>query len=128
MFVRWQKRRRGSRAFGLARGKDVHWAAVLVESNRVDGKPRQQHIAYLGGITDSGIEIAAQRAWFWQEVAHQFDRLANRISRDDRRRLEATIAKKVPRLTREEYDECVAKWSTLEVKPEGQPRFNVCGA
>ena len=63
MFVRWQKRKRKSRAFGGGRDRaDTHWAAILAESTRVDGKPTQQHVAYLGGITDSAIEIAAQRA------------------------------------------------------------------
>jgi hypothetical protein len=41
--------------------QDVHWAAVLVEGARVKGKPVQHHIAYLGGITESAIEIVAQR-------------------------------------------------------------------
>ena len=63
MFVRWQKRKRKSRAFGGGRDRaDTHWAAILAESARVNGKPTQQHVAYLGGITDSAIEIAAQRA------------------------------------------------------------------
>ena len=52
MFVRWQKRKRKSRAFGGGRDRaDTHWAAILAESTRVDGKPTQQHVAYLGGIT-----------------------------------------------------------------------------
>ena len=86
MFVRWQKRKRKSRAFG-GRGTDTHWAAILAESSRVAGKPTQQHVAYLGGITDSAIEIAAQRAFFWQEVMQQLDQLANRVLKDDRARI-----------------------------------------
>ena len=118
MFVRWQKRKRKSRAFGRAFGRgrrdtDTHWAAILAESVRVDGKPTQQHVAYLGGITDSAIEIAAQRAYFWASVAQQLDRLANRISKDNRARIEDTIEKKVPRLARKEYDEYLVRRAAL---------------
>jgi hypothetical protein len=60
MFVRWQKRQRKRRVFG-GEGPDMHWAAILSESERVDGKPVQRHIAYLGGLTESAIELPAQR-------------------------------------------------------------------
>lgn len=114
MFVRWQKRKPRSRAFGPGRGADTHWAAILAESARNDGKPTQQHIAYLGGITDSAIGIAAQRAFFWQEVMRQLDQLANRFLKDDRARIEEAIAEKVPRLTRQEYDEWISHRAGLE--------------
>ena len=94
MFVKWQKRTRRSRAFGPR--TDTHWAAILAESSRVDGKPTQRHIAYLGGITESAIELPAQRAFFWQEVAQQLDQLA--LPKDDRARIEAAVEAKVPRL------------------------------
>ena len=85
MFVRWQKRKRKSRAFGGGRDRaDTHWAAILAESARVNGKPTQQHVAYLGGITDSAIEIAAQRAYFWASVAQQLDRLGSSTCRSAR--------------------------------------------
>jgi hypothetical protein len=114
MFVRWQKRKRKSRAFGGGRrDTDTHWAAILAESVRVDGEPTQQHVAYLGGITDSAIEISAQRAYFWASVAQQLDRLANRISKDARARIEDAIEKKVPRLTRKEFDQCLARRAAL---------------
>jgi hypothetical protein len=130
MFVRWQKRKRKSRAFGGGRrGTDTHWAASLVESVRVDGKPTQRHVAYLAGITDSGIEIAAQRAFFWQKATEQLDRLANRISKDDRARIEDLIEKRVPRLTRKEYDDCLARWAALgldEYPFRQLPSFMIC--
>jgi hypothetical protein len=126
MFVRWQKRKRKSRAFGGGRGTDAHWAAILAESARIDGKPTQQHISYLGGIADSAIEIAAQRAFFWREVMQQLDQ--NRVLKEDRERLEQAIAKKVPRLTRQEYDGCIARWAELGLGTEfSPPSFEVCG-
>jgi hypothetical protein len=95
MFVRWQSRKRATREFGgwgkplknvryrghhgiSRRGsnkQDVHWAAILVESVRVKGKPAPRHVAYLGGITESAIEIAAQRRFFWDEVTERLDGL-----------------------------------------------------
>jgi hypothetical protein len=82
--------------------------AVLVESVRVDGKPRQRHIACLGSITDSRIEVVHQRRYFWDELCARLDRLGNQMSLDDRRRCEAAIALKVPRLSREEHEQSVA--------------------
>ena len=48
MFVRWQTRERRNRAFGGGKGPDMHWSAILVEGQRIDGKPVQRHVAYLG--------------------------------------------------------------------------------
>lgn len=127
MFIRWQKRKRRKPAFGYwgesiddptapygfvnslrtTNKQDVHWSVVLIESVRIDGEPRQHHVAYLGGITDSATEIAPQRAWFWVGVLRRLDDLADQVSADDRKRIELTIAKKVPRPTKEEYAEIV---------------------
>jgi hypothetical protein len=63
----------------------------------------------LGGITQSAIDldIGHQRAWFWNDVIKRLDGLANRVSVEDRRRIEAAVAKKVPRPSKEEYDAIV---------------------
>ena len=103
MFVRWRTRTRRARAFGRDPRADTHWAAILAESSRIDGKPTQRHIAYLGGITESAIELPAQHAFFWKEVKQQLDQLA--VSKDDRARIEAAVEAKVPRLIRREYNE-----------------------
>ncbi len=55
-------------------------------------------------ITDSAIEIKHQRAWFWFDIMTRLDDLTNRVSEADRRRIEAAVAKKASRPTREEYD------------------------
>ena len=108
MYVRWQsrkrrtpmsgrygKRRRDGITLRSTNRQDQHWAVILVENARVNGKPTQRHVAYLGGITDSAIEIRAQRRFFWDAVIAKVDQLANRISREQRRAIEAAIAKKV---------------------------------
>ena len=135
MFVRWQKRERNRPSFGAwgggvmdedggrlydgrgsalltnkATGRlDVHWRAIVVESVRVGGKPQQHHVAYLASITESAAEIVSQRRYFWDKVHDGLDRLANRLSSEDRRRIEAAIALKVPRLTREEHEASIAR-------------------
>jgi hypothetical protein len=62
---------------------------------RVKGKPAPRHVAYLGGITESAIEFAAQRRFFWDKVTEHLDGLHNRLSPEDRQRIESAIAKKV---------------------------------
>jgi hypothetical protein len=113
MYVRWQSRKRRRAAYGSGSGPDVHWSAILVEALRVKGKPVQQYIAYLGGITESAIAIVHQRCWFWEHVGECLDRLRNRISAADRQQIEQVVAKRVPRPTKAQYAKCVrdrARW------------------
>jgi hypothetical protein len=119
MFVRWQSRKRTVHSSYLGGPDDVHWRARLVVSERVDGRPRQRHIAYLGGITESAIDNTHQRRGFWDTVHERLDRLANRVSTKDRQRIEITVALKVPRLSREEHEDSVARY--LSLWPEGPP-------
>ena len=85
-------------------GQDDRWTAVVVENMRIDGKPRQQHVASLASITESRMEVIHQRRYFWDDVHDRLDQLGNRISIDDRRRIEAAVALKVPRLSQAEHD------------------------
>jgi hypothetical protein len=74
MFIRWAKRLRGHRG-----GKTyVHWGAVLIEAVRVDGKPRQRYVAYLGGFSEQGIENVHQRCRFWDRVNERLHALSDR--------------------------------------------------
>jgi hypothetical protein len=106
--------------------QDVRWAAIIVESVRIDGKPRQRHVAYLASTTESRIAVVHQRRYFWDEVLDGLDRLMNRMSIEDRTRVEAAIALKVPRLTREEHEasvkECTETFpDTGQHKPYRRP-------
>lgn len=109
MFIRWQTRKRSSSQFGSKydengkRRKDTHHAAILVASARLGGNPVQRHIAYLGGITDSGIAILHQRCFFWDGITAAFDKLGGKVSAADRKRFETAIAAKVPRPSKKEY-------------------------
>jgi hypothetical protein len=133
MYVRWQSRKRQPPEFGGTAGEvrdkagrrvwnkrgsllhtrrradgsigqDVRWTAVVVENMRIDGKPRQQHVASLASITESRMEVIHQRRYFWDDVHDRLDQLGNRISLYDRRRIEAAVALKVPRLSQAEHD------------------------
>jgi hypothetical protein len=103
MFVRWQHcvRLYG----GLFVHSGVRWNAILVESARVDGKPRQRHIAFLGSFLDRSDFGARSRVWFWDSVNVRLNRLGNRVSPQDRNNIEDAIACKVKRPTPEEIED-----------------------
>ena len=75
--------------------QDIHWRAILVENVRLDGKPTQRHIAYLAGFTDSAVAIPAQQRYLWDRIHQRLDRLSDRVSREDRHRIEAMLIKKI---------------------------------
>ncbi len=114
MFVRWQSRKRTSHSsvFGPYWGEDgqrfydTTWMALLVESRRVNGKPCQKHIAYLGSFPESALSIPHQRDYFWIHLREKLDRLGNRITADQRANIERKIAERVPPLTAAEKRRC----------------------
>jgi hypothetical protein len=99
MFIRWIERphnlerhpyrSEGSHGSGLS--------CILAETKRIKGKPKQRHLAYLGGIRTIGIANDFQRCFFWDSVTAAFDRLHNKVKPEDRKRFEAAIAARVPR-------------------------------
>src|SRR5262245_53212758 len=59
MFVRWKQQ---------PRKNSILWSAELVESVRIDGKPRQRVAAYLGSIDEAKLDDVVARARFWRSV------------------------------------------------------------
>jgi hypothetical protein len=104
MFVRWQGRVRTERSdVALREVGDITWNAILVESVRVDGKPRQNHVAYLGSFSARQAASQAQRVYTWETMLERLDCLSNRIPPKDRKKIEAAIASKLgPRPTKRE--------------------------
>jgi hypothetical protein len=103
VFVRWQSYEH--KKLDPRKGRyDVLWRAILVESVCVNGKSRNQHIAYLGGITNEEQKDPELRRRFWKRVLVRLLTLANRVSPEDHAKIIASIAKKVegPIPTREE--------------------------
>jgi hypothetical protein len=96
MYIRWQSRKRTVYRPAFGRGhQDTGWRAILVKSVRVDGKPKQQHIAYLAGFTESGLKIPAQQRFLWDRIEDRLKRLSNRISDEDRDAIMKALVKKV---------------------------------
>ena len=96
MFARWQKRT------GLKGG--VHWNAALVEAIRVDGNPRQRYVGCLCGIGQQALDgpyRVAVRCGFWDHVMDRLHALG--VAPEAHAPIVATLARKVPFPTREEY-------------------------
>jgi len=100
MFVRWKKRKL-TRAWHKHRG-DIVLCAQLVECRRVDGKPRQKVIKYLGSIHDYGRDTSGHQLGFWDTA----DRALGELTLDAaaRREVEAALLAKVPRPTPAHYE------------------------
>jgi hypothetical protein len=120
MYVRWQSRKQ-------VLGKDVRWTAIAVESERVDGRPTQRHIAYLGGIAESVINTLAAQCHFWVDVKKKLDGLGRRMTAEDRNNVEAAVAERVPRPTGTQLTafirerECLGEYSSLQ-RSRGRPK------
>ena len=96
MYVKWQKKRR-SKAWH-SRGDLL--TATLVECRRVDGKPRQQVVSYLGSVRLELIEShRIHHLYFWDAVSERLDRLEGRLDDKVRRRIEAALARRVAKPT-----------------------------
>ena len=104
MFVRWKSRQTkhaGSWAeYSRNQGKPAPklLSAVLVESRRVDGKPRQRVVAYLGSVRDdapTGDDGAWRRRAFWRSVDGKLDGLG--LEAGQRDAIEAKLAAVVAR-------------------------------
>lgn len=92
MYVRW-KRRRMTGPY-LPDGSQYAISAVLVESRRVNGKPRQKVIKHLGCIRESGIIHVGHRIGFWQTAAAAFKAL--NLPPEQQHAIEQALQKRVP--------------------------------
>jgi hypothetical protein len=77
---------------------------VLVESVRVNGKPKQRHVAYLGGYYENELDHASARDEFWETVTNRLNNLSNRLSIEDRKKIEKAIAGRVSRPTKRQLE------------------------
>jgi hypothetical protein len=104
MYVKWKRYERGFRRYHPPRSRlpETLLVAVLVVSKRVNGKPRQRQLAYLGSIREERLGEARNRGWFWQSVDQATARLDLMPTR--RKRLEAALALRVPRPAAKEVD------------------------
>ena len=98
MFVRWQKRRLLYERFSRQLSGDTSWYASLVNSTRVNGKPRLQHVAYLGSFRESKIKWRSDLEEIWREIEFRLSSLEAKcgITPSEQRRIRAALRKKIP--------------------------------
>jgi hypothetical protein len=115
MYVRWK------RAI-LRRSTDHRLSAFLVESRRVDGKPRQHVVRYLGSTRESQLDNSSWRDSFWRGVDHHLATLA--LDDSTREWITDTLAATVPPPSEEELrrDEAEHKQSVKQGTPGGVRR------
>ena len=96
--MRWQSRAR------KRRGGSPLLTAILVECRRIENRPRQRTVAYLGSIREGCIESTlARHVKFWLGVTERLDQLGDAITPGERERIEAALAKRVRRVTDAEH-------------------------
>ena len=102
MYVRWRRYRGKPKYVNSAWLPGISHRAYLVRSARVEGRPRQQLVRYLGSIRDFLIvhPFPDYRARFWRDVRHNLDEVE--LDAATRARCEAAIAAVVPPVTPEE--------------------------
>src|SRR5262245_5726237 len=108
MFVRWKKRL-------LHKEKGHHaLSAVLVQSARVNGKPRQRIIRYLATVSEKDLRVTAHRESFWASVDQHLDDLAidSALRQQVEEKLTAVVARPTPaELEQLERDrQALARW------------------
>lgn len=123
MFVRWQSRRR------KRYGGSPLLTAVLVESRRVNGRPRQRTVGYLAGIRE---RFVGKNAWqhekFWKRVDARLNELG--LDAETRASIETKIAARIERVTDENRDrinaeaarirrEIAAELTSIGIRPPG---------
>ena len=72
---------------------------VTASAVRIDGKPRQRHIAYLGSIRHDCSGKVDYRVRFWRDARKVLDRLGKRLTAAERTRVEELIGERVRRPT-----------------------------
>jgi hypothetical protein len=120
MFMRWKKRLLLRPPGGQA------LSAQLVRSERVEGRPRQRFVAYLGTVHVNWIERGFHRKLFWRGADQ---RLANLdLPAAERARVERALQATVPRPTAAELEADGARLREIETalakylpRPAGGP-------
>lgn len=99
---RWEAGSRWTRDECLRHSFDERTLLIarLVESYRDHGRTRQRRLAYLGScFYGPHNESAKEAARFWQQASAALDRLGDRLTVWDRRRIEHRLTQRVPQVT-----------------------------
>lgn len=115
MFVRWKKRKAAPErrhSFGIGPHMSPHWVVVVVESKRLDGKPRQKIVMYLASIADDVRGHEYSQVEFWLQAMTKLDALS--VAGEQRARMEAALLRIVPRPTLETTARIEAELATRQ--------------
>ena len=91
--MRWQKRTRTGLECKLL-------VAYLVENKRVNGKPQQKTVCYLGSFKETGLRYPVQRHLFWKKMGKRI--LALNLEPAEAHKVYQALNKMVPQRTQEE--------------------------
>ncbi len=91
---------------------DYALSAQLVESHRIDGKPRQKVIKYLGSINEARIQYVGHRIGFWRTASAAFKALA--LPPEQQHIIELALHARVPFPTKESIEEERQHFAHLE--------------
>lgn len=104
MFIRWKRRKKrvtppGRKPRRRADAGDSLYC-VLVESQRINGLPRQKVICYLGSLDERDREKLWLRVDFWDAVTAKLDQL--QLADRERAKIEEAIERVVSRVPDQE--------------------------
>jgi hypothetical protein len=113
MYVRWKKQKRQKKEHGYYFIPNSYHPqhmekeaslliAYLAENVRIDGKPKQKIISYLGSINDAKITNLSANEKFWQSVTSHLRTLP--LDKDQRKNIEHMLQERIPKVSdREMY-------------------------
>lgn len=106
MFVRWKQYRSVAR---WHRGKPPvsRVTALLVETTYPHGQPRQQHLACLASYRLRTRNDVSTRCLFWRMAWQRLDQIGDRITSEQRSKIEAALALHVRKPTSKQVARCV---------------------
>lgn len=98
MFVRFEHRTNVGAHSRHTRSRRLErpWSSLVVgiaESRRVDGRPRQQFVAYVGTIRADEVHVPSAARGFWTRAAERLEQ----FTPEAREKFEQSIAAKIPR-------------------------------
>ena len=106
MYVRWKRRKLTRRLRdGSKPGYSLY--AVLVKSERINGRPRQRVVKHLGSFREKEILSVIVRDYFWRRIEAKLSKLD--LDPDTRSRVEARLSQTIPRPSQAEKDKEVER-------------------
>ena len=77
----------------VAAGRAEFWWPGHV--SRIDGKPRQRHVAFIASYEAKKLDQIGTRSTFWRHARQRLDQIGNQITPADRSKIEAALAQRV---------------------------------